>query len=497
MTATAPTHDAMLAINGVNLYVEEQGSGALIVCIHGAGGTTLAWTAAIEKLSRLGRVIAYDRRGCSRSGRPRPCKRTSASRAHRRRRGADRRARGRSGGGHRPQLRRNRGDGPRAPPPRPRPRARAARGDASRELAPAVAEWVDRLTERLLDVAARDGVDEVAQALITEVAGESAWPAFPAEIRRLLEGNGPAILAEVLGEWWLNADTAALAAIRQPVLLVAAADSPPEFCQPVDALTAALPNARMALIPWPPHRSRCARGGVLHRGDPRERSAARARRLIARATITRWPAGPVTSACPGTRLRLGRPGRGRWKAAFGRFDRATRSNETAEAHEGLSWAAWWLDARVVFAARGRAYQLYRERGDVAAARGWRAGSHVTSSTSMARSRSRAAGSAGHANFSTESRRVPSMAGWRSSRGTSQAARGTPSARSSSPHGPPPSGGRSASRTSRCSAWRWRAPRSSPARTSTKGCDGSTRRPRPRSRATPRCRSRVHGPAASS
>lgn len=121
-------------------------------------------------------------------------------------------------------------------------------GDAPRELAPAVAEWVDGLTKRLLDVAAQAGVDAVAKALITEVAGENAWLAFPAEIRQLLEQNGPAILAELQGEWWLNADATALTTIHQPVLLVAAADSPAEFRQPVNALAAALPNARTALV---------------------------------------------------------------------------------------------------------------------------------------------------------------------------------------------------------------------------------------------------------
>ena len=102
-----------------------------------------------------------------------------------------------------------------------------AKGDASREQAPAVAAWVDGLTDRLLAVAAQDGVDAVAKALITEVADESAWLAFPDEIRRLLQSNGPAILAELQGEWWLDADAAALASIHQPTLLVAAADSPP------------------------------------------------------------------------------------------------------------------------------------------------------------------------------------------------------------------------------------------------------------------------------
>lgn len=57
--------------------------------------------------------------------------------------------------------------------------------------------------------------------------------------------------------------------IRQPTLLVAAADSPPEFHQPVEALAAALPNARTALVggghlidPAAPE------GARLHRRDP-------------------------------------------------------------------------------------------------------------------------------------------------------------------------------------------------------------------------------------
>ena len=42
-----PTH-----VNGVRLYCEEHGSGAPILCIHGAGGTALAWADAIDKLAR-------------------------------------------------------------------------------------------------------------------------------------------------------------------------------------------------------------------------------------------------------------------------------------------------------------------------------------------------------------------------------------------------------------------------------------------------------------
>jgi hypothetical protein len=53
----------------------------------------------------------------------------------------------------------------------------------------------------------------------------------------MLTGIGAAILAEIAGEWWLQADAAALATIQQPALLVATADSPPEFHAPIEALT--------------------------------------------------------------------------------------------------------------------------------------------------------------------------------------------------------------------------------------------------------------------
>jgi esterase len=66
-----------LSANPVRLYYEERGSGTPILCIHGAGGTALAWADAMDELARLGRVIAYDRRGCPRSERPQPYERTS------------------------------------------------------------------------------------------------------------------------------------------------------------------------------------------------------------------------------------------------------------------------------------------------------------------------------------------------------------------------------------------------------------------------------------
>jgi LuxR family maltose regulon positive regulatory protein len=58
---------------------------------------------------------------------------------------------------------------------------------------------------------------------------------------------------------------------------------------------------------------------------------------------------------------------GRWAAARSAFESAlAEEEETPEACEGSSWAAWWLDdAEGVFASRERAYGLYRKRGDAA------------------------------------------------------------------------------------------------------------------------------------
>jgi LuxR family transcriptional regulator, maltose regulon positive regulatory protein len=59
---------------------------------------------------------------------------------------------------------------------------------------------------------------------------------------------------------------------------------------------------------------------------------------------------------------------GRWDAARSSFQVALADEESPEALEGLSWAAWWLDdADSVFDARERAYRLYRKGGDPASA----------------------------------------------------------------------------------------------------------------------------------
>ena len=53
-----------------------------------------------------------------------------------------------------------------------------------------------------------------------------------------------------------------------------------------------------------------------------------------------------------------------WEAGLAQFKAAVRAEESAEAHEGLAMAAWWLDdVATIFASRERAYRLYRQRDD--------------------------------------------------------------------------------------------------------------------------------------
>ena len=234
-------------VNGIRLYYEEHGEGRPILCIHGAGSSALLWADAVEELARLGRVIAYDRRGLGRSERPEPYERTTVN-EH-----ADDAAAmldalsavpavviGRSFGGWvATDLALRYPD---------RVRALVLLEPDAPGLTPAADQWVSAFSERMRAVAAKAGVEAVGEALISEVAGEDAWRSFPDDVRRTLTDNGPALLVELHAYEGAHVDAAALATMERPVLLLAAADSPCEFREVTEALADALPNARLAMI---------------------------------------------------------------------------------------------------------------------------------------------------------------------------------------------------------------------------------------------------------
>ena len=236
---------AELHVNGIRLYYEQHGEGEPILCIHGTASSSLMWGEAVDGLARLGRVIVYDRRGCTRSERPEPYLQTSVS-EH-----ADDAAAlldalgathavviGRSYGGEiAPDLALRHPDSV---------RALVLLEGAPLSLSPEAAAWERSLSARVR-AAADDGVETVAETLIRDVLGDDSWEAFPVQISQMFTDNGPAILAELNGGS-LEVDSAALATIEQPTLLVAGADSPEGFRQVTEVTAAAIPNARTVLV---------------------------------------------------------------------------------------------------------------------------------------------------------------------------------------------------------------------------------------------------------
>jgi pimeloyl-ACP methyl ester carboxylesterase len=67
----APPQEAIagsVRSDGCNLYYEQIGEGVPILLIPPSGATAATWGAVTEELARIGRVVAYDRRGYARSG---------------------------------------------------------------------------------------------------------------------------------------------------------------------------------------------------------------------------------------------------------------------------------------------------------------------------------------------------------------------------------------------------------------------------------------------
>ncbi|MFL5797627.1 MAG: alpha/beta fold hydrolase [Actinomycetota bacterium] len=231
-------------VNGVRLYHEEQGTGDPILCIHGTSSSAMIWGPVLRQLTPLGRVIAYDRRGCTRSERPEPYVTSVAQHAD------DAAALlealdaapavviGRSYGGETALSLALRHPAT--------VRALVLLEAAVLSLDPEARRWADELHQRLLAVAA-DAPESVGRVFMEGVVGPAAWRSFPEPIQRMITDNGPAILAEFAGGI-LDTDAKELGKIDVPTLLVAGSDSPPAFRRVTDLMADAIPGARVELV---------------------------------------------------------------------------------------------------------------------------------------------------------------------------------------------------------------------------------------------------------
>jgi esterase len=237
---------ATRTVNGVRLYYEERGSGAPMLCVHGGGSSARLWAPAVPQLARFGRVISYDRRGYTRSERPDPdgavsvADHTDDAAALLDALGATPAVViGRSYGGQVAIDLALRHPG--------HVRALALLEGVPESLDAEAERWARRLVERTLAAGER-GPAAAVETLFRDVLGDDGWGGMPDETRQTMIDNGPALLADLRGDWLLDVDPAALATIDKPTLLVSAADSPPAFRRANERAAAAFPDARTALV---------------------------------------------------------------------------------------------------------------------------------------------------------------------------------------------------------------------------------------------------------
>lgn len=233
-----------VTVNGAELYYDMHGSGEPILCIHGTGSAGYVWEEAAQKLGAIGRAIAYDRRGFTRSAR-----RDSPPLTELREHTDDARALlraldaepavviGRSYGGsvalelaleHPESV-----------------RALVLLEAVVSGLSTEMDAWGEELLTALERAATERGAESVGETMLREALGE--WESLPAALRDLFTANSTAILAEARGGE-LRVDAARLAAIDAPALVVSAASSPAAFRAVSDALASALPGARSVLV---------------------------------------------------------------------------------------------------------------------------------------------------------------------------------------------------------------------------------------------------------
>jgi pimeloyl-ACP methyl ester carboxylesterase len=235
-----------IQLSGIRLYYEERGSGAPILLINGTTGFADIWGEAVDELANIGRVIAYDRRGCTRSERPQPYDTTEVA-DH----SADAAALlealeatpavliGRSYGGGvalhlamtRPEL----------------VRALVLLEPGVLGLSDEGTRAIEELTTRVLAEVDIHGPGFAAEALLRDVLGDEVWDSLPAEVQDAFRDNSQAALAELRGKD-LQVQPGDLAAVTQPVLVVGGEDSPPGFRQINQAVLGELPNATELVV---------------------------------------------------------------------------------------------------------------------------------------------------------------------------------------------------------------------------------------------------------
>jgi pimeloyl-ACP methyl ester carboxylesterase len=230
------------------LHYEEAGLGVPILLVHPSGATASTWGAVTGELARIGRVIAYDRRGYARSG-GEPVRSMSTHTA--------------DAAALLEHLR--------TPPAVVVGTSAGAaiavdlavrRPDLVRAVVAHEFPW--RFTHRLppaSQVAAlariaalalrgrhADAAEVLLRTTYTYPDGTSAWDAFPAEWRQIARANARAALADFRNSIVAYPSAADLATVTVAVVCSYGSRSPDSMVRLVRSLAAAIPSATTRVI---------------------------------------------------------------------------------------------------------------------------------------------------------------------------------------------------------------------------------------------------------
>ena len=230
--------------DGCDLYYEAEGDGVPILLVHPAGSTASTWGRAADELTRVGQVIAYDRRGYGRSGGATPRSMSTHT--------ADAAA-----------ILAHLGAAP----------AVVVGTSAGAAIAVDLAvrhpelvrvviahEFPWRFTRHLPDLSQigalarigslalrgrhRDAAEALLRSAYAYRDGESAWDAFPEEWRRAGRENARAALADFRNSIGTYPTARDLATVEVPVLCTFGSRSPDSMARLVRSLASAIPTAR-------------------------------------------------------------------------------------------------------------------------------------------------------------------------------------------------------------------------------------------------------------
>ena len=246
----------VVRLNGTRLHYEVQGSGPPLVLIHGSWADHTSWAALAGELAAEFRVVAYDRRGYSRSERPaegwtRRDAEDDLAAMIEEVAGAPAYVVGSSYGAlttlglaaRRPEL--FRAFAVHEPPAT----SIADQGELARMVGEAVAT-----VDIVLGEIEAGAIERATRRFMEDVAlGPGAWDHLPQELRAVFMGNAPAVATELSLSDWPAVDIGALNRIRQQPLFTKG-DAAPLWLQAIlDRLAELVPSATKAVIPGAGH----------------------------------------------------------------------------------------------------------------------------------------------------------------------------------------------------------------------------------------------------